>query len=161
MSNRIKTNDLAVTTDVVSVVVNDTAGATKKALPSSLLPYTVYVCTVTQAGTATLGQTVIHNTTGLTPSWARASTGVYSLDFTGITGTFYSPDITNWTDKSISKAIMNYNGTDTILGTYFYWWDSGNSKLFLYTFDGSGTPFDLNALIGTSTLYLPEFKFYE
>ena len=123
--------------------------------------HTSYVCSVTQANSDAPVQTVISNTTGISPSWVDEGVGVYSLDFTGVAGTFYSPDITNWTDKAIVKNVFSYDGTETLLGGYFYWWDSGNTKLYLYCFNNIGSAgVELNTLIGSSALYLPEIKFF-
>jgi hypothetical protein len=157
--------------DLLAIVdVSDTTdaatGTTKKLdfddLTSNLLGYTVYIPVVTQSGTATLGQTVLRNTTGVTPgSWVRSSIGLYYLDFTGVTGTFWSENYSNWTGNTVTKQVVKGDGTLDLFGSYFYWWDNGAKKLYLYVVDDIGTsPLDLNALIGTSELSLPEIRFY-
>jgi hypothetical protein len=124
---------------------------------------TSYVCSVTQSGTATLGQTVIHNNTGVNPgAWVRSSAGVYYLDFAGVVGTFYSGMTSDWNGNAILINIHAYDGTAALDGGYMYWWDNGAKKLYLYVFDDIGAAaIDLGNLIGASALYLPKVEFYQ
>ena len=79
----------------------------------------------------------------------------------GVVGTFWSEHHSSWTGNTVTKQVVKGDGTLDLFGSYFYWWDNGAKKLYLYVVDDIGTsPLDLNALIGTSELSLPEIKFW-
>lgn len=81
--SRIKTNDLELTTDIATVVVNDSAGETKKAVLPAGVNYKVYSALIEQSGTNTPTATVLENTTGKTITFERLSTGQYGVIFSG------------------------------------------------------------------------------
>jgi hypothetical protein len=143
-----------------------TAGTTTNSidfddLQSSILGYKTYVCQISQSGTSAPSQTVIFNTTGLTPSWVRTGAGSYTLDFTGITGTFYSPMTSDWAGNAILINIHGYDGSAALDGGYMYYWDDAAKKLYLYCYDSTGAAaIDIGTLLGASALYLPEIRFY-
>jgi hypothetical protein len=61
-------------------------GRFKIAVQPDFIPetgYKVYVANITQTGTSAPAATVLENTLGVTPTWARSSVGVYTLTATG------------------------------------------------------------------------------
>jgi len=152
--------------DLLAIVdVSDTTdaatGTTKKITASEFLGYTTYIPIITQSGTSAPSQTVVQNTTGITSSWTRDSAGIYWLDFTGITGTFYSPMTSDWAGNAILINIHGYDGSAALDGGYMYYWDSAAKKLYLYCYDDTGgSAIDIGTLLGTSALHLPEIRFY-
>ena len=67
----------------------------------------------------------------------------------------------DWAGNAILINIHGYGGSSALEGGYMYYWDSGAKKLYLYVFDDTGTAtVDLGTLIGSSSLYLPEIRFY-
>jgi hypothetical protein len=77
---RIKTNDLDLTTDIATVVVNDSAGETKKAVLPAGVNYNTYVALIDQTGVANPVMTVLENTLGFTPTPLYFDTGYIYLE---------------------------------------------------------------------------------
>lgn len=63
----------------VLAIVDTSAGATKKIRADTILPYKRYVALLTQTGTAAPVATVLENTLGGTPVWARNGAGDYKM----------------------------------------------------------------------------------
>jgi len=66
-------------------------------------PYRTYVALLTQSGSNAPNATVLENTFPITPTWVRASTGIYNLNLSGsfpVSGTFCSATL-----HSIPKGV--------------------------------------------------------
>jgi hypothetical protein len=77
-----KDSDLVLLSDT-SVPGNPTKTATINSINAAGFGYTVYTALLTQAGTAAPVATVLKNNTGATFTWARTSSGTYTVTASG------------------------------------------------------------------------------
>jgi len=72
--------------------------------------YKIYIANITQSGTADPVATVLENTLGVTPTWARLGTGQYTVTATGIW-------VTNKTTLPDSRVFIGGEDQDEIAAT--------------------------------------------
>lgn len=151
MSNRIKTNDLQTTTDVASVVVNDSSGNTRKADVSFVNGYKRYVALIDQSGTNDPVITILQNTLGFTPTPLYFDVGY--IYFEPPAGFSWDVDKTYISVETLSPELGDQ--ITTITG-YVYATDS--LDVYKRTFDGT----DVTPLAGFSKAFdRIEIRVYE
>ena len=110
-------------TEVLPIVQG---GVTKKIKSKNLGPYKAFVAIVSQSGTDAPTQTILQNDFDTTPTWVRASTGTYRLNFA--TGDLVSDKtVPTETGRQVFNRLISSGGGGFSVQEGFTYYKDGNA----------------------------------
>ena len=132
-------NATSISTEDCLLGTQYTSGGTNQTNPTKNFPigsvvatgigYTAYTALLSQIGIAAPVDTIVKNNTGVTYTWARSATGVYTITA--------SSNIFDATKTLVFGNIGKRSKDD-----YFRWEVTSNVEITITTFDNAGNPSD-------------------
>lgn len=126
---------------------------------SNLIVYKSYVTSITQSGTSAPSPAILQNTLSGTPSWSRVGAGIYRLTLSGefLDGKTYCQGMVSLGSPTTPAFVLF--GVTGIEG-YMYINRENDNSIRLTSVNASLVPTELNTLLGSGNIVLPEIRVY-